>query len=838
MIGATRRLLLAAALGPVGLARAQDLAAYVPQGALRPGQPTEVRFVRSDGVVPPLPPEAAAFRGGTARPLDVDAGRWLVVPAPDAAQVEATAWIGGAVLAAVLPVEAWPEPALPLPTSAVTAARRGRTVLRLPSDDPPVPEALQVVTGEGRVLGVRREAGGIVVEIEADDRPEARAFLVGIRDGRSDAPPAWTRVRLRATGDTSLSAPPGTAVTAEVGGRTYGPVIADEDGRVTVTFQQDPGDDRVMLRLVDPYGNVQQVPVALPRTPRAQLLALVEGPRFPGEAPPGVWLRGVDAAGAPWRRSLPTCRTPVEGDLPVMQVSPGMWRVAMPALVGGRGGDLRVRCRLGEEAEVDVLVPLADAVPTALDVDVFPEILSADFPVADVLVSLRNAEGVPIPAEGRVRVEADLGRVDPVRLDGNRWETIYRGEIVGEIGEDDLRVQWFPDEGRRPVDRLEVSVGAVPAAGPVTVQVRALDRRRRPVAGETVEVVAGGARTTAVTGGEGWTRVTLPLTDELAATLVEVRSEHRRASTRIRRGAGRPAPGDAVFSERIVLRVDPGRVAEVDLRAVPSVVTDGRDPTEVELRFFDRTGTPVEEADPEIAASVGRLVEEAGGPVGVRRWRWIPPGYLRRHEAVIRARSDVLDVEDTVRVVARPREIRGVLGLGGGLQTNLGAQLGPRLDLYTAWVVPLRSSGAAPVDDPDPASRTRLMIRGGVAAWPVVGRIATGFGVEGRVGGWVVPVHVGLSVRHAWPAHGLWAGVAGQLAPYWGEVRFDDVVVQRGVGVLPPGLQATFGYGVRVPGGELGLELSASTLSNPSVEVLPRGYVGGLGGALVYRVGF
>ena len=84
--------------------------------------------------------------------------------------------------------------------------------------------------------------------------------------------------------------------------------------------------------------------------------------------------------------------------------------------------------------------------------------------------------------------------------------------------------------------------------------------------------------------------------------------------------------------------------------------------------------------------------------------------------------------------------------------------------------------------------------------------------------------------------HGLWFGLGLVVAPYRGEVRFGEQLSDVAWGVLPPGVAIIGGYGLRVPGGEITVELRGSTLFSPGAVFPYRGSVGGLAALLGYRV--
>ena len=128
------------------------------------------------------------------------------------------------------------------------------------------------------------------------------------------------------------------------------------------------------------------------------------------------------------------------------------------------------------------------------------------------------------------------------------------------------------------------------------------------------------------------------------------------------------------------------------------------------------------------------------------------------------------------------------------------------------------------------------MFRTGVSYYVGVGELQTGLGTLAELRMNILPVHLSLLLRQDLELHAVWAGVGAALAPYWSEAKFDGVTLQRSAGLLPPGVAATVGYGYRVPGGELFVELRGNPLTSQASGAVFTGQVGGLATLVGFRL--
>src|SRR5690606_37165776 len=129
-----------------------------------------------------------------------------------------------------------------------------------------------------------------------------------------------------------------------------------------------------------------------------------------------------------------------------------------------------------------------------------------------------------------------------------------------------------------------------------------------------------------------------------------------------------------------------------------------------------------------------------------------------------------------------------------------------------------------------PAGRTRLFVRAGAGWYGAQAAFDVQPGVEGRTRMDLEPVHLGVALRQEYPTQAWWVSLGGMVAPFVGANAYNDVVVTRRVGVLPPGLHASVGYGLRVPGGEVAFELRGTLLNSPGSYIAFPGQIGGLAG--------
>ena len=833
-----RRWLLASALTVPAIAGAADVEVVARAGALRAGLPSEVDVaIVDDEGLPAAEPPRVRLGGVDGVLLESEGGpgvfRFAVVVPTSVRAVDVDVSWQDAHVVRSLDVRALPISGLLIEANSADA-RSGEARFTVRGTSLPEPDALRVATSEGRVTSVVPGDGGLIVTIATDSQPYPRLVLVGARDLRSTAPPSFATLRLRTRLDVPVETEPGASVAIEVGGRTYGPMVVPESGRVAISVDQDPEDSSARVRVRDAAGNeaVRSIPLTTVATPL--LLAHAAGPRFPGELPPDVVLHAVRNNGRSWTGAPPTCRAPSVGELPVVAVSGGSWQLVMPPRLPSGTWDLRVRCDLGAEASTSFMVPVAPGVPVDLAVRVWPDVLSTDFPVADVAISLLDEQGERLPMTGRLDVSADLGLVDVGKAEGAVVRGEYRGDLAAEVGEDMVHVTWRAPLGHGPVASLRVVGGAV-RAHEATLLVRALDARGLPLADRPVRLTVRDAALTASTGVDGWASVTVPWSATDRLLRVDAASEAIEVST-FAVPVDAPVQGPGLPDRRVEIpvQVDPGRAAEIELTVTPEALVAGpKAAAIVHARLLDRSGAIATTESPTLTSSDGVLTAQGVTEDGGWSWSFVPSVGYRERDVQIVARSESLDLENEVEVPVRARTMTRWISVGAGVQTNFGRVVSPLVSVDADFRIRV-----GPRDQDMLPGRLRLLVRVG-AAWYGVGVSADDpLGNGGRLRMDLIPINLALGVRHEWPTQALWVGLGALVAPYAGSSQYAGSPLAKGPGILSPGFMAVLGYGVRVPGGEFGVELRGSTLTSQGSDLSLSGQLGGLSALLTYRVAY
>ncbi len=695
-------------------------------------------------------------------------------------------------------------------------------ILRFPVD-PTAGEGLRsddltVATSEGRVREVRVEDGAVVVEVALEAARAARVVAVGVLDGRRPGErPVFGVVRVRGRPQLTLVAEPGTVATLRVGRRSFGPFKADRSGTVTVTFETTPGDAAYELTLSDDLGNTQRStgPLGVGGGP---LLVAIPAPGGPAGAD-AAWLAAWTPVGAPWSTTAPQCRgTPSR---PIASVGPGLWRIERLAASRGSSFDTQFDCALdGATAQARVA---AHAVwPDRLDLDVYPEVLDADFPLAQARASLYSSDGARLPPDGVV-VRARLGEVAAtVRDDVVHVE--YRGTAAVAAGADTLEAVWTapPGEG----EPWAITLLAEPSAAATQARVRVLDDRGRPLPEVDVRVEALDARggvlgdEVARTDGNGWAGVRLDGT----APLVMVRATAGVASRTVPAFRDHPpsswSAGDTDLSAVVVVPIHAGRVRTAYIDASPRPLLTGTGATATVLvRLLDANGALVRDEPPRISADAGSV----GPPSAREDGAWVatytpPPGVGAR---AVRLSATAGASTVATDLLLEPRPVRGSAGLTGGWITNFEGISSPTFGVTVTQSVPgLPEAVAARVSVAGHVARATVTDETGVA----------------DVTATLVPVELGAVIAQRFGRRAVSAGVGAVLTPYHLRARFDGVTAVDSLALAPVGVAVHASAGWRVGGAEVYAEAGWLVLPSDDAPVRFDASLGG--GSLVagYRL--
>jgi hypothetical protein len=640
-----------------------------------------------------------------------------------------------------------------------------------------------------------------------------------VRDTRRDERPAWAAIRLRTRVTLNLQTEAGASLVVNVGRRSYGPFLADATGMVRPVIEQWPGELSAQAVLTDDLGNETRTTLALTGSAEASLVSLLTGELVPGRPFPDVWLYGLHGDGRPWEGAPPFCQTPGAAALPVQGMGGGVWRVPLPELPALQ--ELRVRCALGGVAESVDRVAISDEVPQRLELRVWPEELSTDFPVAEVQALLENARGERVPTDG-VRVYALTGAV--TRDEGPAglvWRGEYDGRAAVQGGGDTLSARYDLPPGKGPVTFLTVAHGAVGRLGTVKVFARALDATGRPLAGVKLALDAGDQPADAVTGSDGWASVEVVAPPGLRALVLTAKAGHVVARGFAPRGAAsRGGPGSAdLFVEKKV-PITTGRVAEIDVKVDPDILYTGpRSVARIEVRIKDRTGALVNDPPDALQLSEGACGDWEGTGDG----GWVctytpPPGDVARVvDVAVRSES----ATTLARVQLEPRPIDRSALFGVGFVSNFGVIASPLLTVDVDYRLPLWGR--------------KMMVRVGAGYYGASAEVDTGIDEPADLRTTIFPITVGLIARGDFRGDAVWGGLGSVVAPYIGEARFGTESV-REVSVYPPGLAMIGGLGRRLGSGEVFTELRATAIASPGGDFALTGPVGGVGAVVGYRV--
>jgi hypothetical protein len=806
-------------------ALAAPVVIVAPSGPIRPGTPTvvHVAVTDSDGVAASLHPQVVGDQGRL-RPVDepTSPGVWafLLLPPPTGSSVTLSVDSQGQRQVVTLPMEPLPASRLAFPGRLEALAGESEVRVRVTGPDLPPPEALQVVVGEGTLLGVDAVDGGLEVRLSTYASNYPRFVPIGVRDARRDESPSWSGIRLRTRFPINLQTEPGASLALTVGKREYGPFLADEHGILRVQIDQFPGEFAAQAVLIDDLGNETHTSLPLATQAEASIVAIASGDLVSGRPPPDIFLYAIAPDGEPWAGVAPDCRTPSSAALPPRQLVPGQWVVSLPETASLQ--DARVRCVLGGAAGTDVRIPVRGNVPARLALQVWPEEMSTDFPVAEVQAVLEDARGERLPAEG-VRVWANLGEVETADATGFVTRAEYRGEAAVSVGGDVVHARYDLVAGRGPLVALGLGHADVPWSGSLIVHGRALDHDGRPLPGVSLDLRAGPNAATALTGEDGWASAELPLPPGVGPVVLEARSTWRVVRGIALRGtSGHSGPDHPdLEAERQVL-ITTGRVADLDLTVEPKVLYTGPGAVAtIRVRVKDRAGSPVLAPPQELTVSegtLGPLVAEADGTYVAE---YSPPSGEQPRSIRIAARAE--GASSDTELLLEPRPVDRSLLVGAGGLTNFGQINAP----YLTFDLDLRT----------PLFRQAIMVRLGVAWYGQVADVDIGTGQAMLLRTTLLPVTLGLVGRREYRGSGYWLGLGGVLAPYVTRAQF-GAEEQVGVGVYSPGIVLLGGLGKRLLGGEVLAEVRVTALSSPGGDFAFQGQVGGAAAIAGYRVIF
>lgn len=776
------------------------------EGPLRPGVEAPVQLSVD-------PSRGLSVEGGVLTALHPSApGIWEARLTPGTEDREVRLTLGGEVER--LPVELWPASGMEVPGRVVVSAEEGRAQILVKGQDLPAPADLQVSLAEGAVRAVREVEGGLVVEVDLGVSSQARSVAFGLRDARRDESAVWGGLQVRAKLSLSYQTEPGTTLTLMVGSREYGPFHADSNGIVSGWILQYPGEVQAHAVFTDPLGNFTKAVLPLSYPGSGSLSVVVSGFRGEGLAPPVAFLSAVHASGAPWTGKPPECQG-VFGPLPIVSLGRvGEWAVPIPQREPL--GATRVVCHIGEASRAEFKVPGPEKRPQRLSLRVWPDEVSADFPVAEVSLRLDDGRGDPLPLSG-VQVQAELGQVI---LREGRGE--YRGDglVASGLDEDTLRASAILPLGAGPLSRLALTHRAGAREGTVDVFVRALDVQGLPLSGEDVVISSGTDAVVATTDSRGWASALLQPEAWGEVALVAARTPYVAAQRLINLSqGGEGGPPRADLEDVVTVALQRGRVASIELDAPSVLVTGSRSVATLRVRLLDRAGSVIRDLPPVVSADRGELGDPRPLDDGSWALLFYPPAAEEGEEVLLTASSQGRTVTTRVQLLL-PRVQRSA-GLVIGAMSNLGSVQAPML--------------SADVDLRTPMVAESVMLRLGLGWYQQSDQVPTDYG-QARVQASWFPLSLGLALRQEPSEWSRWVGVSAVVTTASERVWYDGDLVASGVSVLPVGFAAYGGVGWRSPGGELVFEARATSQTSSGGEAGYLGAVGGVAGLVGYRI--
>ncbi len=608
-----------------------------------------------------------------------------------------------------------------------------------------------------------------------------------------DVAPALRVVRLEADVAMPYDVEAGATLTLSVGGRAYGPFVADAAGHIDARVVQGPGERVADAVFRDRLGN--ETRTTLPLAGEAAPLIWVVPPRAPEGA---GWVGAWGPTGDPLGKVACT----VDGQAVVsVAVAPGTWR-----LDGVSVGQVVV-CESGAGRTTRSL-PGPKGVADRVVVRSWPETVRADFPTSDLRVAVETVDGERLPATG-LTVGARHGSVRVEEVGGDVLRAVYLGAEAIDDGADWIEAQWWAPPSDGPAVAVEVG-GVVSADGGVDAWARALDERGHPVPHVRLRLGAPGEEVDVITDATGVARARMPLGVGQVG-VVGVRWGDHVDECVIGPGTERPLVPDRSAAISIVLAA--GSAVAIVLDVEPRVVADGpSDVARLRIAVRDVAGGGAEEA-PIVTASEGLLGELERKAAGswTTTWRADRRGRARKVEIT----AEVGGVTAATTLDVEPGARRGGLGLWAGGISNFGRVASPTggLDLD----IHLRSVAEG------------LSLRVGGAVWRATADVDIGAGAAADLSSVLWPMHVAGLLRRDRRGVGLYLGVGGALAPEVSRMAIGNDVVGRGL-TTRAGPLALGGAAWRLgPSGEVFGEVRASwLLASPEV-----GFTGNVGGVAV-----
>jgi hypothetical protein len=691
-------------------------------------------------------------------------------------------------------------------------------IIKLALEEPLAPEQVEVWVSEGEVLSVESTSDALIVSVKPNEARQPHMALLAIRDLRKpNSYPVWVPVRLRARPPVTVRTEPGTSLSIVLGGRRYGPLLAGKDGVLTAKVDVYPGEETATALLSDGLGNTQRTTITVAAAPDPVLGVFVEGELSPGGAVPRIHLKAISGAGADWTGDEPKC-TAAGGDaLEISKVAEAAWIGMLSESATRVTFDLRVDCKLGNLQE-SVQVPVRRGVAHRVVLQAYPQVLSADFPVAQVQAFLEDAAGDRIGSEG-IFLSAVEGSLQLEEEQGGRARANYRG--APSQGQDSLTATFNRPAGVGPIWRLQS--GWKLEGEYLDVAARALDRQGRPLGSQPLHLSLGDQKFTALSNARGWVQGRFRAPS--VPGILRVEAESIQFNRIVLVGDSNwvdPLQADLEATQVLVFQA--GRISQVFISVEPTVIFGEPGAfADVRVQLLDKGGRTVPGERIVVRVDQGVVEPPRSLADGSFLARVRPPQGMVLGELHLSAEGGEghFSASTTLQIIPRPQRygigvgfgyLQGLHGVGG---RAIAVDLESQLSFFDGL----------------------LQFRAGFLNWgdsTVIDDTARNRKVEVQMDNFGFGGHVLARREHG--AWSNWFGLGGLIVPFRQRIRFDGEPLISGWGLNKPGIVFTGGGAFRALSGELSGEVRWIGMSGKTGDFGYEGSIGGIAIMLGYRV--
>jgi hypothetical protein len=288
--------------------------------------------------------------------------------------------------------------------------RRGsdeRAMLRVEAAETPV-----VTASIGKIHRLRPAGNGIweAQYVPPDDGIPQVALLTVVAGGEV----AWKAIPLWAEGDAVVKTRPRGRISVNIGGRTFGPVVADARGRAVVPVVVPPG-------VYEALHGKRRIPLHVPASRTIHVAIGKAAPTADRAQTVSIYVIAVNAQGTPRSGAALKMRS-TRGELsPVRERAPGLYETSL-SLAPGAPGKVRVSASLVDApAFVAEAVLLLGGGPAAnIGISSDRERIAADDPHARLHVTARDAAG-NAPGE-ELSFQSTAGQVIAAPVGPGEWD--------------------------------------------------------------------------------------------------------------------------------------------------------------------------------------------------------------------------------------------------------------------------------------------------------------------------------------------------------------------------------------------------------------------------------